>query len=177
VGFSCLFDKRDNCFQDSINQMAIKTNNHKTTIKRLFVALRERDLIVDVVDISGKQRVMLKPSFIAPREHNNYYYMLAQYYLGSAKQAWVYVSTCITLGLLIHPHTGEILGRYENKIMHLWRNSYESSDRSKRRTNINKYESIDNAVIDYKGVTMIQTNERLTPQLLYKLGIKSAYID
>jgi hypothetical protein len=175
VGFSCLFDKRDNCFQDSINQIAIKTNNHKTTIKRLFVTLRERDLINDVVDITGKQRIMLNPVFMLPKDVNNYYYMKAQYYLGSAEAAWHYINVCIVSGWLCDCLTGEVIKRYDNKNMYLWRHGYTSTDKNKRRTN--KQDITKDIEIDCYGVTMVITNERLTPQLLYKLGIKSAYVD
>jgi hypothetical protein len=175
VGINCLFDKRDNCFQASINQIAIKTDNHKTTIKRLFVALRERHLVADVVDISGKQRVMINPLFMLPKDVNNYYYMKAQYNLGSAQLAWAYINVCILSGWLCDPLTGEVVKRYDNKNMYLWRHGYTSTDKNKRRTN--KQDRTKDIEIDCYGVTMVNTNERLTPQLLYKLGIKSAYID
>lgn len=175
MGFSCLFDKRDNCFQASINQIAIKTNNHKTTIKRLFVALRERDLINDVTDITSKQRIMLNPMFMLPKDVNNYYYMKAQYYLGSAEAAWQYINVCIVSGWLCDCLTGEVIKRYDNKNMYLWRYGYTSTDKNKRRTN--KQDRTKDVEIYYQDIIMANTNERLTPQLLYKLGIKSAYIN
>jgi len=179
VGFSCLFDKRDNCFQSSqraiikhLNSKGINTN-HKA-IEKLFKDMSLLGITKHVLDVANVKRVMINPAFLSIKDFNNYYYMLAQFHLGSGGQAWQYAKVCIAIGWLVHPVTGELIRRYDNKRMHLWRIS-EDKKRINTQTKKDIITSIEKLTIDYKGIVMIPTNERLTPQLLAKLGIKSAY--
>lgn len=178
MGFSCLFAKRDNCFQASqraiikhLNSKGVNTN-HKA-IEKLFKDMTLLGITKHVLDVANVKRVMINPAFLSIKDFNNYYYMLAQFHLGNSGQAWQYVKVCIAIGWLVHPVTGELIRRYDNKRMHLWRIG-EDKRFSKGKVK-DSTKTIENLTIEYKDIVMLSTNERLTPQLLAKMGIKSGY--
>jgi hypothetical protein len=176
VGFSCLFDKRDNCFQASqrgiIKHLQLKgcKVNHKT-IEKLFKDMSLLGITKPVLDVANVKCVMINPAFLSIKDFNNYYYMLAQFHLGSSGKAWAYVKVCIAIGRLVHPNTGEVLRRYENKRMHLWR----LGDDKRYTKSKDSTKTIESIVIVYEGIEIIPTNERLTPRLLAIMGIKSSH--
>ncbi|AHK11641.1 hypothetical protein S140_234 [Shewanella sp. phage 1/40] len=100
-----MFDKRDNCFQASqrtiikhLNSKGVNTN-HKA-IEKLFKDMSLLGITKHVLDVASVKRVMINPAFLSIKDFNNYYYMLAQFHLGSGEQAWQYVKVCVVIGWL-----------------------------------------------------------------------------
>ena len=97
-----IFDKHDNCFQKSIREIEIITKHSKSSVGRLFHIMREKDLVRDVIDISGTKRLMLNPAFRYYRNHQYFgkFYQLAMYHLGGDAKANQWSKKCREHGVL-----------------------------------------------------------------------------
>lgn len=146
-----LFDKHDYCFQKSIRVTSEIIGRSKSTVDRLIQKLKSQDLVREVIDSSGEQRPMLKPSFIRTnRSQYEEWFLLAMFYQGSYLKALEYALQCRTDSVLYDYHvfgevvcltTGEIthgkvirpLTSLESKSWYQSVESYTSTDRTKRR--------------------------------------------
>lgn len=140
------FDKRDNCFQLSQRKIAKHLKLSNTTIDRLFQLLKDKQLTATVADSHDKQRVMLSPLFLFLGDSHNKFFMINQFFLRSAIAAWLHVLHCEKIGFIVNCLTGEIIRPYNNELQHIWRNGYNSNDRTKRR---DKQTLNDSVLIDY----------------------------
>ena len=146
-----IFDKHDNCFQKGQRHMALITGKSKSSINRLFVTMKDKDLVRKVIDCDELERDMLNPAYIwCKLDIYNKLFHMAMYHLGSDSRAreWAYQCrndavlwdyTCF--GEVVDIRTGEItygcavrkLSAFE---LYQWEKSRATStcwDRAKRR--------------------------------------------
>ncbi|MFN3015559.1 MarR family transcriptional regulator [Vibrio coralliilyticus] len=150
-----VFDKKDNCFtKKSIREIEEVTPYSKSSIGRLFKALRTRNLIKIVVNNNGDSVLMLSPAFMPLTTiHFEKLFKLAMYELGSFKKACEWSNACRADGVIYDFHTftkadvidfetGEVIPQ---RVVHRqmdelellrwerFRQSYSSKDRTKWR--------------------------------------------
>lgn len=147
-----IFDKHDNCFQKSTREIQGITGYSKSSVGRLFRTMRQQDLVRDVVDVFGVERLMLNPAFFYHRKkYFDKWYQLAMYHLGSDAKAKQWSQKCREYGVLFDYQVfGEVIdlktgavsyGRIIRKLTYgeckSWYDEIKTPscfDRAKRRT-------------------------------------------
>ncbi|MGB2740589.1 MAG: hypothetical protein WBC60_08550 [Cognaticolwellia sp.] len=146
-----VFDKHDNCFQKGQRHMALITGKSKSSINRLFVTMKDKDLVRKVIDCEEVERDMLNPVYIwcKPDKYNRLFHM-AMYHLGSDDRARKWARQCkndavlwdyTCFGEVVDIITGEITHGCEVRKLstfelYQWEKSRVTStcwDRTKRR--------------------------------------------
>jgi hypothetical protein len=150
-----IFDKQDNCFQvHSYRGLAELSGESKSSIGRLFGALKADNLVKKVIDIMGNEVLMLAPYFSCRGGKFEKLFMHAMFQMGSNDLAceWskhcrkdyvIYDCNVFNTMELVDFKTGEItypnmvvmrrLSYFEVKQWNSYRNSYSANDRTKSR--------------------------------------------
>lgn len=138
-----LFDKHDNCLQASTREIAERLAlSSKTTVIRLLDRLKAAGYLREVRDISNQTRLMLSPDAVWLYRRTEKPFAAAMFTLGSHKSAVEWRNVCVILGRYVDASTGEVLGKYPNKLMHEYRNGYRLDDRTKRRASAKRQECV-----------------------------------
>jgi hypothetical protein len=153
-----IFDKQDYCFiPRSLRDLERVSGESKSSLQRLFASMESKGLLQKVRNESNLEVWMLNPSFLGRAGSTyNEWFMKAMYHLRSYNKACEWSQYCRKHGVLynynhfsttevIDLSTGEVtfpnneklrnLTAYELYLWEQYRESYSSTDRTKKRTN------------------------------------------
>lgn len=125
------FDRHDNCVQTSVREIERWTRIPKSTVNRLFKAMKILDLANNTIDIAGVQRVMVNPAFLYFHTFHDKRFHRAMYVLGSHEKAVEWLEVCRAHNRLYDPKTGEDIGFFDTEDDLRYANSYSRNDRDK----------------------------------------------
>jgi len=150
-----IFDKQDNCFQEhSYRELEELSGESKSSIGRLFKALKDRGLIKCVIDSKGGSVLMLAPYYSCRGGSFEKLFMQAMFALGNHELACEWSNSCrkdyvlydynvfsetelvdFTTGEITYPNKVALrkLSHFEVMQWSKYRSSYSSVDRTKHR--------------------------------------------
>ncbi len=126
-----IFDKHDNCIQDSVRGVGKRLGVSYSSVQRLIKDMMVEGLAATTKDIAGISRVMVNPAFLYFHNRYDKRFHRAMYLLGSHEKAVEWLNLCRSHDRLYNPLTGEVVGYFDTAKDLTYSNSYGKNDRDK----------------------------------------------
>lgn len=132
-GSNKLFCKRDNCIQSSKRSISRLLVVPITTINNLFADCIDKGIVSKVIDISGKERLMINPRFYWGSDRRELPLAIFMYETGSYSEGVKHRRYCENLGAIFCPVTGEVVSRFNWGQINQYAASYSRYDVNARK--------------------------------------------